>query len=86
MRKRWGLTPAILFSLTLAWPHTAFAHPDSGQEFSELFGSFAWGLYLIVPVPFLVMGVIGFLLYRAGRNRNTASAPRSISPADPRPN
>ena len=51
----WGL---------LQWP--AYAHA-SNEDFFDLLGSYAWGLFLILPVPFLIIGTIGFLLYRKTR-------------------
>lgn len=29
----------------------------------------AWGLGLMVPIPFLLVGLVGYLLYRSGKNR-----------------
>ena len=87
MIRRWGLTLGALSSLTLGLSQVAYGHPDLGKEYSELFGSFAWGLYLMVPIPFLVLGVIGFLLYRASRSRKGAPFPSGrTSSADPRLN
>ena len=86
--KRWGLKLGVLSSLMLGLSQAAYAHPDLGKEFTELFGSFAWGLYLMVPIPFLVLGVIGYLLYRAGRSGNSATRPsgRTSPLNDPRLN
>ncbi|HEY5596393.1 MAG TPA: hypothetical protein VIL47_03935 [Candidatus Bipolaricaulota bacterium] len=87
MIRRWGLTLGVLSSLMLGWSQAATAHPDLGKEYSELFGSFAWGLYLMVPIPFLVLGVIGYLLYRASRSGKGATlASGRTSSANPRLN
>ncbi|PZA07993.1 hypothetical protein DNA98_06780 [Meiothermus sp. Pnk-1] len=46
---------------------------DSGSEVSADVGmGHAWGLGLMVPVPFLLVGVLGYLLYRSGLGNRPA--------------
>lgn len=45
----------------------AFAHHDLRQTLSDILGPMAWVLYLLVPVPFLVFGLIAWKLYRKTR-------------------
>lgn len=73
---------AFLLGWTLAlspW-QTAYAFHNLREGLSDLLGPTAWGIYLIVPVPFLIVGIIALLLHRASR----ASAAHSGSrrPAD----
>ncbi|MCS6903471.1 MAG: hypothetical protein NZO41_04260, partial [Candidatus Bipolaricaulota bacterium] len=45
----------------------ALAHHDLRQTLSDILGPMAWVLYLLVPVPFLIFGLIAWRLYRAKR-------------------
>jgi len=51
--------------------YSVLAHHNLRKGVSELFGPTGWGIYLIVPVPFIVIGVIAWLLYRALRARGS---------------
>ncbi len=45
-----------------------FANHDLRQTLSDILGPTAWALYLLVPVPFLIFGLIAWRLYRANRD------------------
>ena len=43
---------------------------DSGPVNADANIGHAWGLGLMVPIPFLLVGLVGYLLYRSGlKNR-----------------
>ena len=54
---------AVTWILIFSSPVLAFH--DLRQGIESLLGPNYWGIYLLVPVPFLVAGVIGFLIWRA---------------------
>lgn len=43
------------------------ANHDLRQTLSDILGPTAWVLYLLVPVPFLIFGLLAWRLYRATR-------------------
>ncbi|GEM_PF-5484510 len=46
---------------------TAWAHHDLRQGIDDLFGPNAWALYLIVLVPYVLFGLLGYRIYKAVR-------------------
>ncbi|MCI2430048.1 hypothetical protein LM602_08275 [Candidatus Acetothermia bacterium] len=58
----------LLFSTIVLLSVEVFASHDLRQTLSDIFGSTAWALYLLVPVPFLIFGLIAWRIYRAMRD------------------
>ncbi|GEM_PF-1215249 len=56
-----ALTPVVLVAAT------GWANHTLRKDLTDLLGPTAWGMYFVLPIPFLVVGVIGLLLYRASR-------------------
>lgn len=54
----------FLFGVALG-SSEVFANHDLRQTLSDILGPTAWALYLLVPVPFLIFGLIAWRLYRA---------------------
>jgi hypothetical protein len=83
-RKRWRAVPGLGLALvsSLSSLQTAYAFHGLREELSDLLGPTAWGIYLIVPVPFLIVGIIALLLYRASRASISEDEPRD--PKGPR--
>lgn len=76
----WGI------ALTLAQWAPAYAHHTLRKDVSDLVGPLAWGLFLILPVPFLIIGTIGFLLYRKKRLQQAAHKQNAVGFKTPKPN
>ena len=55
------------------------AHHTLRKEITDILGPTAWGIYFILPIPFLVVGVIALLLYRSSRS----ARPRPGKPSSP---
>jgi len=53
---------------------TAWAHHDLRQGLTDLLGPNAWAIYLVVPVPYLLIGLLGYKIYRAVRASDPAQA------------
>ncbi|MCS6937057.1 MAG: hypothetical protein NZ610_03755 [Candidatus Bipolaricaulota bacterium] len=45
----------------------ALAHHELRQDLSSILGPMAWVLYVLIPVPFLILGLIAWRFYRATR-------------------
>ncbi len=41
-----------------------YADHELRKSLFESLGPNAWGMYILLPIPFLVVGGIGYLLYR----------------------
>lgn len=77
-----GLGAALALALALAPASIGYANHTLRKEITDVLGPTAWGIYLIVPVPFLVVGGIAWLLYRASRAAPPRPGRRSSAPAD----
>ncbi len=68
---------AIAATWALGGGLPALAHHRLRQDVGDLFGPGGWGLYLILPLPLLVIGVVAWRLRRAVRRARPADgAPR----------
>lgn len=65
MWQRLSFSAAMLSLIFLA--HPVYANHSMRQDVFNLVGPLAWGLYVMLPVPFLIVGTIGFLIYRSVR-------------------
>ncbi len=45
----------------------------------ESLGPTAWGMYILLPIPFIALGIIGYLLYRAWRASQSEEKPPSLN-------
>ncbi|MCX8102913.1 MAG: hypothetical protein N3E42_00505 [Candidatus Bipolaricaulota bacterium] len=45
----------------------------------ESLGPNAWGMYILLPIPFIALGVIGYLVYRARRASSSDEKPPSLN-------
>lgn len=59
-----------------------FAHHRLRQDIDDLLGPLAWGMYLILPIPFIIIGAIAFLIWRAIR-KETADGKRPWDSPEP---
>lgn len=50
-------------------------HHDLRKDIYEALGPNAWGIYIILPIPFVALGIIGYLLYRAWRTPSDTTPP-----------
>lgn len=41
----------------------------------ESLGPTAWGMYILLPIPFIALGVIGYFVYRAWRAASDEKPP-----------
>jgi TRAP-type C4-dicarboxylate transport system permease small subunit len=83
-RKRWDIVLGLALASSLSAWQTSYSFHSLREDLSDLMGPTAWGIYLIVPVPFLIVGVIALLLYRT--LRASIANPRSAdeTAADPK--
>jgi hypothetical protein len=58
----------LLFGTIVLLSVEVFASHDLRQTLSDILGPTAWALYLLVPVPFLIFGLIAWRIYRAMRD------------------
>jgi hypothetical protein len=56
-----------------------FADHELRKSVFESLGPNAWGMYILLPIPFLALGVIGYLVYRAWRASSSDSSPPSLN-------
>ncbi len=71
----------VLLALIQIQP-VVFAHHRLRQDIDDLLGPLAWGMYLILPIPFLIIGSIAFLIWRAIR-RESADGKRPWESSEP---
>jgi len=69
------LSTLLLVAAGVCWlAAPAWANHDLRQGLGDLFGPLAWGLYVILPMPFLIVGIIAFRLWRSARKQKTREA------------
>lgn len=44
----------------------------------ESLGPNAWGMYILLPIPFIALGVIGYFVYKVWRASDPDSTPPSL--------
>ncbi len=54
-------------------PMKVYAFHNLRQGISDMLGAAGWGFYMLLPIPFLVVGVLAFLLYRASHSKRSQS-------------
>ncbi len=55
----------MVVGVLVSRPVQAFHQYRKGLD--ELLGPTSWGIYIVVPAPFIVAGIIGYLIWRAMR-------------------
>ena len=78
--RRWSWIGTLALGAIVAWSESASAFHTLREGLSDLLGPTAWGLYLILPVPYLLIGFIVYRIYRAYRQQQRAES------RDPNPN
>jgi hypothetical protein len=68
----WIATLAAWTMLVVSRPAGAFHTLREGL--SDLLGPTAWGLYIILPIPYLVIGLIVYRIYRAYRQQQRSES------------
>lgn len=74
MMRRWSWISTLALWTLIVVSRPAGAFHTLRQGLSDLLGPTAWGLYVILPIPYLVIGFIVYRIYRAYRQQ-----PRSDS-------
>jgi len=54
----------------------AWAHHDLRQGLTDLLGPNAWAIYLIVPIPYVLFGLLGYGIYRRVQTSNALKSER----------
>lgn len=63
-------------ALTIAQNPVGYAlNHDLRKDIFEALGPNAWGIYILLPVPFVAVGIIGYVLYRAWRTPSDTTPP-----------
>lgn len=62
--------------MMLSW--VGYADHELRKSIFESLGPTAWGMYILLAIPFIALGVIGYFLYRAWRAPNSDSTPPSL--------
>lgn len=52
-------------------PMKVYAFHNLRKGISDMLGPAGWGFYLLLPIPFLVVGVLAFLLYRTSHSKRS---------------
>jgi hypothetical protein len=60
--------------ITVFYTVPVFAHHTLQKDISDLLGPQAWGIYFVIPVPFLIIGTIAFLIYRSFKRAERESS------------
>ena len=71
-RRPIALIAGLLGLISALFGETAWAHHTLRKGLSDLLGPNAWALYLIVPVPYVLFGLLGYRIYKALRASDAA--------------
>lgn len=58
--------------------YVSYADHELRKSLFELLGPTAWGMYILLPIPFIALGVIGYFVYRAWRASSSDEQPPSL--------
>jgi hypothetical protein len=70
---------ALAATLIFLSESLGFADHELRKSVFESLGPNAWGMYILLPIPFLALGVIGYFVYRAWRASSSDSSPPSLN-------
>ncbi len=62
-----GRIVSVLSTLLLMLSWVGYADHELRKSIFESLGPNAWGMYILLPIPFIALGVIGYFVYRAWR-------------------
>lgn len=71
-RTRYGPVAGLAAMAVVLSGETTWAHHDLQKGLTDLLGPNAWALYLIVPVPYVLLGLLGYRIYKALRASGAA--------------
>ncbi|MFN4219026.1 MAG: hypothetical protein ACK4HB_07090 [Candidatus Bipolaricaulia bacterium] len=57
----------VVTALTAGQSVVVYADHELRKSIFESLGPTAWGMYILLPIPFIALGVIGYFVYRAWR-------------------
>jgi hypothetical protein len=70
---------ALAATLIFLSESSGFADHELRKSVFESLGPNAWGMYILLPIPFLALGVIGYFVYRAWRASGSEGSPPSLN-------
>jgi hypothetical protein len=70
---------ALAATLIFLSESLVFADHELRKSVFESLGPNAWGMYILLPIPFLALGVIGYFVYRAWRASGSEGSPPSLN-------
>jgi hypothetical protein len=70
---------ALAATLIFLSESLGFADHELRKSVFESLGPNAWGMYILLPIPFLALGVIGYFVYRAWRESGSEGSPPSLN-------
>lgn len=62
-----GRIVSALSALLLMLSWVGYADHELRKSIFESLGPNAWGMYILLPIPFIALGVIGYFVYQAWR-------------------
>lgn len=62
-----GRIVSVLSTLLLMLSWVGYADHELRKSIFESLGPNAWGMYILLPIPFIALGVIGYFVYWAWR-------------------
>lgn len=75
-------------AIVLGYSFAGYADHELRKSIFESLGPTAWGMYILIPIPFIVLGAIGYFVYRAwkasARNPEEGPHPQPLSRLDGR--
>jgi len=77
LKKRWPATLRLALIALVAWTPVAHAH---GGAMADLGNPLARGLYVMLPIPYVLFGLIAWLLYRARHRQDAQTGDESHKP------
>lgn len=70
---------ALTAALLLLSEVFGFADHELRKSVFESLGPNAWGIYILLPIPFIALGIIGYFVYRAWRASSSENTPPSLN-------
>lgn len=61
--------------LAISQSFVSYADHELRKSVFETLGPNAWGMYIILPIPFIALGIIGYLLYRRWKEPSETPPP-----------
>jgi|GEM_PF-5630356 len=77
LKKRWPATLRLALIALVAWTSVVYAH---GSGMGDLNSPLVRGLYVMLPVPYVLFGLIAWLLYRARHRQDAQTGDENHKP------